>query len=102
MKEISPQELYQLVTSQADINIVDVRTKELYDEGHVPGAIHIPLSQIPDSLDQFDKDQHYYIICQKSIKSKEACQILSQHGYNVTNVSEGSPAYPGPMESSSK
>lgn len=97
MKEISIEKLQELVEQEKDLSIIDVRTKEQYDNGHIPGAIHIPLSQLENHLDELDKDTHYYTICQRGIKSKEAAEILDKNGYQVTNTEKGMPDYQGEL-----
>lgn len=45
------------------VNIVDVRNDEETAMGVIPGAKTIPMDQIPDNLNEFNKDETYYIIC---------------------------------------
>jgi len=47
---LSPEELAQKLESQADITLVDNRSRAAYDEGHIKGAIWVPLSIIRDGL----------------------------------------------------
>lgn len=98
MKEISIDGFYDLVQDNENLDIIDVRTKEQFDSGHIPGAIHIPLSELENHLDQLDEETHYYTICQRGIKSKEAAKILDQHQFDVTYVNAGMPDYPGKLE----
>lgn len=98
MKEVTIEEFQTIVENEEDINIIDVRPRELYEEGHVPGAVHFPLSEIEGNLDKFDKNDHYYAICNDGNGSKKATEILTDHGYDVTNVEKGVPDYPGKLE----
>lgn len=98
MKQVTIEEIHGIVQNEDELNIIDVRPRDLYEEGHVPGAVHMPLSEIEDNLDKFDKDKHYYAICNDGKGSKKATEILTEHGYNVTNVEKGVPDYPGELE----
>ena len=68
--------------------VVDVRTREEYDEGHIPGAICIPNESIgcdsPEALP--DYDQIILIYCRSGNRSKQAAQKLASMGY--TNIYE--------------
>ncbi|MCZ0717430.1 rhodanese-like domain-containing protein [Aerococcus kribbianus] len=98
MKQVTVEEFHQIVQDGQAPNILDVRPKELYDKGHVPGAVHFPLSEIEDNLDKLDKDKAYYVICHDGKGSKQGTKILDQHGFDATNVEKGVPDYPGELE----
>lgn len=98
MKQVTVEEFHNLVQSDQDLNILDVRPKELYDQGHVPGAVHFPLSQIEDNLDKLDKDKAYYVICHDGKGSKKGTELLTENGFDATNVEKGVPDYPGELE----
>src|SRR5699024_10656865 len=46
-----------------DAHILDVRDPYEYDAGHIPGAVNIPLDQLPIRIDELDPDTDYYVIC---------------------------------------
>ncbi|AMB98743.1 rhodanese [Aerococcus urinaehominis] len=98
MKQVTIEEFQSIVENQDDLHILDVRPKDLYEAGHVPGAVHLPLSQLEDSLDELDKDTHYYTICHDGVGSKKAATILDENGFDVTNVEKGVPDYQGELE----
>lgn len=68
--------------------IVDVRTAEEYQEGHIPGAINIPNEDIVDVMPSElpDKEQLILIYCRSGNRSKQAAQKLLDMGY--TNLVE--------------
>lgn len=98
MKEMTAKELEQHLTAGEKLNIIDVREEEEVSEGKIPSAKHIPLGQIQDHLDKLDKNEHYYIVCRSGGRSSKACQILSQNGYNVTNMLGGMLDWEGEIE----
>ncbi len=86
MNNISVNEL----KSMTNINIIDIRSREKYNDNHIPNSINIPFNEIILNLDKyFNKNELYYIYCQKGIMSQKACIMLSNLGYNVVNISGG-------------
>ncbi|WP_047986439.1 rhodanese-like domain-containing protein [Ornithinibacillus californiensis] len=98
MKEITAKELEQKLTAGEKLNIVDVREDVEVATGIIPGAKHIPLGQIPERLEELDKNEHYYMVCRSGGRSGNACQFLIQNGYNVTNMVGGMLDWEGEME----
>ena len=86
--QISQDEAKQMMEQDGTQIIVDVRTQEEYDSGHIPGAICIPNESIgtkqPEELP--DLDQVILIYCRSGNRSKQAAQKLFDMGY--TNVYE--------------
>ena len=68
--------------------ILDVRTKEEFDQGHIPGAILIPNTEIEARAEEklTDKDQLILVYCRSGRRSKLAAEILVELGY--TNIKE--------------
>lgn len=91
---ISVDEFYQKQKKE-DLKLVDVREKYEYTSGHIETAANLPLSQLAQNADTLDKTQHHYIICQSGGRSSQACNYLSELGYNVTNVMGGMSAWKG-------
>lgn len=69
--------------AENDYIIVDVRTKEEYDEGHLVDAINIPYDQIDGSL---DKDKLIFVYCKSGNRSKIAYNKLVELGYSVYDL----------------
>ena len=69
--------------------ILDVRTNDEYERGHMKNVIHIPLDELRQNLDKLDKSKEIYIHCYTGLRSYIACMILKQNGYNVKNVIGG-------------
>ena len=67
-----------------------------FDESHISGSINIPLNLLLDKHFLFiNKTKHYYIICKNGSKSNVAAKVLSECGYNVTNIVGGITRWPG-------
>ncbi len=96
MKQITFDELNDIVKNglPGDAAIIDVRERDEYSGGHVPGAINAPMSILGEKhSDFFDKNKHYYVICQSGGRSMQSCVFLGQFGYDVTNVKGGTGSY---------
>ncbi|SFX27350.1 Rhodanese-related sulfurtransferase [Thermoactinomyces sp. DSM 45891] len=80
---------------------VDVRTKEEYEEGHIPESLHIPLDQLEQrqaELTDF-KDQNILLICRSGVRSVYAAEVLADHGYpHLFNLKGGMLGWMGPVE----
>jgi rhodanese-related sulfurtransferase len=77
-----------------NINIIDIRNIEKYNNRHIEGSINIPLDKMIINFNKYlDINKQYYIYCQKGIQSKKLCQILKNKGFNVVNVEGGYEAY---------
>ncbi len=85
---ITAEEAKVIMDREADYIILDVRTREEYDQGHIPGAVCFPLDEIESKAKVVlpDKDTMYLIYCRSGRRSKEAAEILVAQGY--TNIVE--------------
>lgn len=72
-----------------DAYVLDVRQPDEYEDGHVPGAVLVPLDQLESRLDEVPKDEHLYVICKSGGRSAAAVSLLTQAGYQATNVAGG-------------
>lgn len=68
--------------------LIDVRTKEEYAEGHIPGSINIELDEIEKIVDIIkDKNSHIYLYCRSGHRSGIALNKVKELGYrDLTNI----------------
>ena len=85
---ITAEEAKQIMDSEEGYIILDVRTQEEYDEGHIPGAIVISHEEIAEKAEEVltDKDQLILVYCRSGRRSKIAAEALLELGY--TNIKE--------------
>ena len=85
---ITAEEANVLMDTEESYLILDVRTQEEYDQGHIPGAILIPDTEIEARAEEVltDKDQLILVYCRSGRRSKLAAEILLKLGY--TNIKE--------------
>ena len=86
--QITAEEAKKIMDTQEGYVILDTRTREEYDEGHIPGAIVISHDEIRQQAERVlkDKDQLIFVYCRSGRRSKLAAQDLADMGY--TNVKE--------------
>ena len=96
---ITAEEAKKLMDTQEGYIILDVRTQEEFDAGHIPGAVLIPNTEIVQraELELPDKNQMLLIYCRSGNRSKQASEILVQLGY--TNIKEFGGIIDWPYES---
>ena len=85
---ITAEEAKQIMDSEESYIILDVRTQEEYDEGHIPGAVVISHEEITEKAEDVltDKDQLILVYCRSGRRSKLAAEALVELGY--TNIKE--------------
>ena len=85
---ITAEEAKKLMDSEEGCIILDVRTREEYDQGHIPGAVLIPNTEIEAKAADLlpDKEQLILVYCRSGRRSKLAAQSLADLGY--TNIRE--------------
>jgi len=68
-----------------DFLLLDVRTKEEYEESHLKGAINIPYDEINEDT-SLDKKLLIFVYCKSGNRSKIATETLTDLGYNVYDL----------------
>ena len=85
---ITAQEAKEIMDTRQGYVILDVRAQEEYDQGHIPGAIVIPHTEVEEQAESVlkDKDQLILVYCRSGRRSKLAADALVKLGY--TNIME--------------
>lgn len=85
-KKLTPEDAKKRMEENSDLIIVDVRSQEEYDEGHIGNAIVIPVGTIGDKDPEMlpDKDAEILVYCRSGVRSKQAAEKLLELGY--TNI----------------
>jgi rhodanese-related sulfurtransferase len=98
MKEITTTELQERLEKGEQLNLVDVREADEVASGMIPGAIHIPLGDVPVRMNELDSAKPYILICRSSGRSGRAQEFLPDEGYDVTNMVGGMLEWVGATE----
>jgi NADPH-dependent 2,4-dienoyl-CoA reductase/sulfur reductase-like enzyme/rhodanese-related sulfurtransferase len=71
------------------VTLLDTRTPQEYEGGHIEGFRNIPVDELRDRLDEVERGKPVYVICQSGLRSYIACRILAGHGYEAYNFAGG-------------
>lgn len=73
--------------------LLDVRTVEEYEQGHIDGAILIPVDELRERMNELDKDKEIYAYCGVGIRGYIVARILKQNNFKVKNLTGGYRTY---------
>ena len=94
MKEINVNEIDRIV----DPIVIDVREDyELEETGTIKGAIHIPMNEVPNRLNEITKEIEIYILCRSGVRSYNVAKYLNELGYEAINLDGGIINYKGEL-----
>lgn len=77
------------LTFDDSVVLLDVREADEWQRGHVAGAQHIPLGDVPTRIDEIDRDATLYVICHAGGRSQRVAQYLARNGFEPANVTGG-------------
>ncbi|MBE7323551.1 rhodanese-like domain-containing protein [Nocardioides sp. Y6] len=72
---------------------VDVREPQEFREGHVPGAVNLPMGRLTSRLDELDRTQPVHVVCASGNRSSAMTDVLSAAGFDAVNVAGGTSAW---------
>ncbi len=88
--EITPTELKQRLDAGEEVFILDVRNPPEYAICNIKGSTLIPLPNLPQRLDELDRDRELVVHCKSGMRSQQAIGILRQAGFtNLKNLTGG-------------
>jgi rhodanese-related sulfurtransferase len=91
-QDLNAKQFYEMMQKEKNIIILDVRTPQEYQEGHISNAINIPVQILGQQLDKLKnfKDKKILVYCRSGHRSAIASQILDRAGFkNVYNLKGG-------------
>jgi rhodanese-related sulfurtransferase len=91
---VNVTEAKQMIESNPDLVVLDVRTLEEYDSGHIENAVLIPVDELAGRIGELDKEKEILVYCGSGVRSVTASQILVDNGFvSVYNVLGGITAW---------
>jgi rhodanese-related sulfurtransferase len=75
----TPQQAHDATTS-GDAVLIDVREAWEWEQQRIPGAVLIPLAEIPQRIDEIPDDRDVYVHCRLGGRSGRAVEFLHEHG----------------------
>ncbi|WP_349408540.1 rhodanese-like domain-containing protein [Pseudalkalibacillus sp. SCS-8] len=95
MKEVTANEVEELLANGDHHQIIDVRETSETASGMIPGAINIPLGLLEFRMHELDKSKRYILVCRSGARSWRASKFLQDHGYDVLNMTDGMLSWEG-------
>jgi rhodanese-related sulfurtransferase/rubrerythrin len=95
---MSPEEARKFIDGHPrdSYQILDVRQPKEYEQGHLAGALLMPVKEVATRLTELDRDEPLLVYCHSGVRSKAACQLLLAEGFkDVYNMSGGIVAWKG-------
>jgi len=87
---ITADEVYKMLSSNKDYFILDVRSKEEFDSGHIEGAYLVPVSELENRLAELPQDKPIIVYCRSGSRSTSAANILLEKGFKeIFNMTGG-------------
>ncbi|ADU50014.1 rhodanese-like domain-containing protein [Intrasporangium calvum] len=84
----------ELAAAHADgAPVVDVREPMEYVGGHVPGAVLMPMGQLPSRVHELDRNRTTYVICATGNRSQAMADFLRRAGVDARSVDGGTSAW---------
>ena len=81
-KIVSGEQAWDIYETNSGAILLDVRTQEEYEEGHIDGSVLIPVSELEHRLSELpDKDAVIIVYCRGGVRSAAAYEILDINGY---------------------
>ena len=90
-QKIDAQEARSIIDGEKDVVILDVRTKEEYDQGHIPSSVLITDANLRDEIEDKipNKDTKILVYCRSGRRSAASAKLLIEMGYtNVYDLAE--------------
>lgn len=91
VKNVTPNEVQELIKSKKPVLLLDVRQPEEYaHDGHIKGARLMPLGNLRDRASELPRDTPIICVCRSGARSRTACEQLLRQGFeDVSNMSGG-------------
>lgn len=72
--------------------VLDVREQDEWDDGHIPGALHIPMADLPTRIDELP-DAALLVVCRSGARSARVVAWLEHSGVEARNLDDGMKAW---------
>lgn len=100
MDELSPEEASELI-ERGECRLLDVRESWEYEQGALPGAVHIPLGEISERYGEIRPEQAWIVYCHHGVRSSFAIRFLKSVGFKkLRNLSGGIDAWSARVDNS--
>ncbi|WP_138796685.1 rhodanese-like domain-containing protein [Halostella sp. PRR32] len=85
--EISPDEVQTLLSDDADVTVVDIRSPAGFRRGHIPGSVNVPFQRLPNEVNRLADAERIVTVCPHGKSSVQAARLVASHeGVDATSV----------------
>lgn len=78
VEEVTPDEVEAKLEDE-DVQIVDIRPEPEYEAGHIPGAINLPMHELPARIDEYDWADEVIVACPIGQSSIQAARLIGSY-----------------------
>ncbi len=99
--DVTVAQAQQMIDSDKNLVIIDVRTPEEYEAGHIPNAINIDFysNDFQNLINDLDKDKKYLVYCRSGRRSANTLKMMKEMGFkNTYNMLGGMLKWQGQVE----
>jgi rhodanese-related sulfurtransferase len=92
VKNVTAEQTYKMMKENKDLVIIDVRSKQEFKAGHIPGAKSLPVNELDSRIGELErfKEKPILIHCASGGRSPGAVRILTKHGFkNIYHMNLG-------------
>jgi rhodanese-related sulfurtransferase len=77
------------IAGSGEVELIDVRQADEFEAGHIAGARHIELGELPSRAAEINRDQKVVFYCRSGTRSAMATDAFAEAGYDVHNMTGG-------------
>jgi rhodanese-related sulfurtransferase len=86
-------DLDQVAAAGADAVVVDVREPGEYVQGHLPGAVLMPMGQLPSRMAELERSRPVHVVCASGGRSSAMTGLLRSNGFDAHSIAGGANAW---------
>lgn len=84
---------HALAERMHEVQVLDVRYPNEWEAGHIDGAVHIPVDDVAERLEELNRDRPVVTVCRSGQRSERAAQWLAGEGFDAENLHGGMEAW---------
>lgn len=93
VEELTPEEVKEKLDAD-EIQVIDIRGERAFEQGHIPGAVNVPMSELPRAVDEVDWEEEIVCVCPIGQSSLQAAKLVESfegvdEDARVTSMSGG-------------
>lgn len=90
LPKVEPKEAVDLM-NHSEAHVFDIRSQTAFSDGHILGALHLPMSHLGSKIKSFEKykDKPVIVVCNLGQSAVEAGKVLQQHGFSQIYILNG-------------